>query len=227
MPASRRQFLERIAGSAVMFGAVPLGIDNALSALGQPAAERAPDEFDLTWVQRITGKHKAVFDVPELDSAHGVWRASVWKNQYHNVLGIPLSDLSAVLVLRANGIALAMQQSFWDAYGVGKAKKVMHPVTQQPTDRNPALLSSERGEVSEVRSAYALDKFIAGGGIALACNAAFNDCIQLIIDKDGMSREDARKKAVSLLVPGVILQPSGVFAAIRAQEAGCAYLRSS
>jgi hypothetical protein len=29
------------------------------------------------------------------------------------------------------------------------------------------------------------------------------------------------------MVPGVILQPSGVFAAVRAQEAGCHYVRAS
>ena len=37
----------------------------------------------------------------------------------------------------------------------------------------------------------------------------------------------ARKQAIGYLVPGVILQPSGVFAAIRAQEAGATYLRAS
>ena len=36
-----------------------------------------------------------------------------------------------------------------------------------------------------------------------------------------------RKQAIAYLVPGVILQPSGVFAAIRAQEAGATYLRAS
>ncbi|HVT40188.1 MAG TPA: hypothetical protein VHE78_14200 [Gemmatimonadaceae bacterium] len=227
MTASRREFLERMAGSAVMFGAVPLSIDGTLRAFGEPAPDRAPDEFDLTWVKRITGTHKAVFDVPEVDSGYGVWRASIYKNQYHDTLGVPLSDLSAVVVLRHNGIALAMQQAFWDAYGVGKAKKAMHPITEQPTDKNPAMLSSEHDGVAERFGAMALDKFIAAGGIALACNLALADCVQLVVTKDGLSKEDARKKTLSLLVPGVIVQPSGVFAAIRAQEAGCVYLRAS
>ena len=61
----------------------------------------------------------------------------------------------------------------------------------------------------------------------LACNLAFADCVSLVKAKDGLSDQDARTKALSLLVPGVILQPSGVFAAIRAQEAGCVYLRAS
>jgi len=73
----------------------------------------------------------------------------------------------------------------------------------------------------------ALDKFIARGGIALACNLALMDCIELIKSKENVDDATARKQAIAYMVPGVILQPSGVFAAIRAQEAGAIYLRAS
>jgi hypothetical protein len=75
--------------------------------------------------------------------------------------------------------------------------------------------------------AMALDKFIARGGIALGCNLAFGDCVELVKSKENLDDAAARKQALSFLVPGVILQPSGVFAAIRAQEAGAIYLRAS
>jgi hypothetical protein len=73
----------------------------------------------------------------------------------------------------------------------------------------------------------ALDKFIARGGIALACNLAFDDMVELVSKKDGGTPEAARKTALAGLVPGVILQPSGVFAALHAQDQGCRYLRAS
>src|SRR4029450_2499431 len=95
-------------------------------------------------------KHKAIFDVAEVDSGYGVWRATIWSKQYQDVLGASPKDLSAVLVLRHNGITLAMQQAFWDKYGIGKAKGALDPVTQKPTDKNPALLSSSRGEEPEM-----------------------------------------------------------------------------
>ena len=37
----------------------------------------------------------------------------------------------------------------------------------------------------------------------------------------------AREMALRHVVPGVLLQPSGVFAVLRAQEAGCQYLMAS
>lgn len=227
MTASRRKFLEHIAGSAVMLGAAPASFDGTLRAFREASDSHAEDDFDLSWVSRVSGKHRAVFDVPEVDSGYGVWRASIWRNQYQQTLQVAPRDLSAVVVLRHNGIALAMQQAFWNAHGVGKAKKAMHPETEMPTDRNPAMLSSARGDIAQKFDELALDRFIASGGIVLACNLAFADCVRLVKAKDGLSDLDARAKALSLLVPGVIMQPSGVFAAIRAQEAGCVYLRAS
>ena len=75
--------------------------------------------------------------------------------------------------------------------------------------------------------AFALDKFMANGGIALACDLAFDDMVKLVTKKHKGSAETARKTALTMLVPGVILQPSGVFAAVRAQDVGCKYVRAS
>ena len=227
MDTSRRDFLGKVAVNAAALGAMPLSFDLASSAFAATPAPAQGEKWDVSWTNRVTGKHKAIFDVPEVDSGYGVWRATIWGKQYQDVLGVSPKDMSAVVVLRHNGIVLAMQQPFWDKYGIGKAKNALDPVTQKPTDKNPALLSSSRGEVPDMFDPMALDKFIARGGIALACNLAFADCVELVKGKENLNDADARKQAISYLVPGVILQPSGVFAAIRAQEAGAIYLRAS
>jgi len=226
METTRRDFLSKIAVSAATLGAMPMSFELTSSAFAATPPAQG-EKWDLSWVNKVTGKHKAVFDVPEVDSGYGVWRVSLWGKQYMDVLGAQAKDISPVLVLRHNGIALAMNQAFWDKYGVGKAKNALHPVTQQPTDRNPALLSSSRSEVPAQFDDVALDKYLARGGIALGCNLAFGDCVELVKSKENLSDEAARKQALSYLVPGVILQPSGVFAVIRAQEAGATYIRAS
>ena len=228
MTHDRREFLGRVAAGA-MLGAMPLsGIASAFAGPEPTRGVAEPDDtWDLSWVGRVTGKYRAVFDVPEIDSGYGVWRASLWVQQYTEVLKARPTEMSPVLVLRHKGIALAMTQAFWDSYGVSKQEPVLHPITQQGTDRNPALLSSTRGEVPADFDAVALDKYLGRGGIALACNLALDDMIALVSKKDGASAEVARKTAIAGLVPGVILQPSGVFAALHAQDAGCKYLRAS
>lgn len=225
MSQDRREFLERIASGA-MLASFPASID-VLSALRPGAPVRPAEEFDLTWTNRVTGKYRAVFDVPEIDSGYGVWRASIWVKQYMDALKAGPKDCTPVLVLRHNGIALAMKQSFWDKYGVSKDKNVLHPITQQGTDRNPALLSSSRNEIPADFDEVALDRYIARGNITLACNLAFDDMIALVSAKDGTTGDASRKTALEGLLPGVVLQPSGVFAAIRAQDVGCRYIRAS
>ena len=71
-------------------------------------------------------------------------------------------------------------------------------------------------------------QFLAGGGIVLACNLALSlDMVPKFKARDKSTGEAAHKAAVAALIPGVILQPSGVFAAIRAQQVGCTYVRAT
>ena len=225
MSTTRREFVTRMAATAVV-GSLPLALD-ARSLAAMPALTAAPEKWDVSWTGRLTGKYKAIFDVPEIDSGYGVWRASIWGKQYMETLGAAAKDLSPVLVLRHNAIFLAMQQSFWDKYGIGAEKKAMHPLTEQPTDKNPALLSSERQDLPPELDGVALDQYIKRGNVALGCNLAFDEVVGVVQKKDNVSPEEARKQAIASLVPGVILQPSGVFAALHAQDVGCKYLRAS
>ena len=222
---NRRAFLEQL-GASAMLATFPLTSSGATEFIPRDMSTTS-DAWDLSWTGRVTGKYRAVFDVPEIDSGYGVWRAGVWKNQYVDVLKASPKDCSPVVVLRAKGIALAMNQKFWDEYAIGKENAVKHPVTEQLTDRNPALLSSARKEQPAMFDGFALDKFMASGGIALACDLAFDEMVTLVTKKHKGSAETARKIALTMLVPGVILQPSGVFAAVRAQDVGCKYVRAS
>jgi hypothetical protein len=227
MSTNRREFLGQLTSSAGMLGVLPLmgGVASAIDA--NVFSPSSAEEWDLSWAKKLTTKYRAVFDVPEIENGYGVWRASIWGSQYQQTLNIQPKDMTAVLVLRHNGIVLAMNQVFWDKYQIGKERKVLHPVTEEPTDRNPALLSSSRGEQPANFDAMALDKFIARGGIALACNLAFADVVGLIARTDKVSEEEARTQATAMLVPGVVMQPSGVFASLYAQDLGCRYLRAS
>ena len=180
----------------------------------------------MEWPGRLKGKYKAVFDNTEPESGYGVWRAAAWAGQYIEHLKAPPADVVPVLVLRHNAIVLAMQQSFWDKYGIGATKKITHPLTMEPTSKNPALLDEKDGIPAPFNNA-GLTKQLARGVTTLACNLALQDCVDLIAKTDKVDAAEARKRAIAYLVPGVILQPSGVFAVTRAQEAGASYVKAS
>ena len=227
MSTSRRAFVERLTASTLLLGTTPLMFDGGLREL-EAATRFAPaDEFDMSWTAKVTGKHKAVMDVPEVDSAYGVWRAGITKGQLADVLKVPAKDVSMVLVLRHMGVNLAMNQAYWDAFGIGKEKNATHPADGKPTTKNPALLDAKAGLPKQF-DGLSIPQFIAGGGIVLACNLALNlDVVPKFQARDKSTEAAAHKAAAAMLIPGVILQPSGVFAAVRAQQLGCAYVRAS
>ena len=227
MPTNRREFLERL-GAAAVVGALPRAAGTGDAAWYAPAAplKTSPEDWDLKWPDALKGKaHKAVFDCTEIENGYGVWRATIWENQYQATMLAKPGTARTVLVLRHHAVALALSQEFWDRYEVGKDLTAMHPITEQPTDRNPALLTVP--DLPEPMAGFALPKFMARGGIALACNLALQHHVNKLKATDGVTDEEAQKRVVAALVPGVILQPSGVFATVRAQQAGCVYVKAS
>ncbi|MGH8248605.1 MAG: hypothetical protein ACREUU_19490 [Gammaproteobacteria bacterium] len=225
MDATRREFLGKVTAGAAAYSALPLAI--ALSACDAEGSNQAAGEFDFSWPAKLTGKHKSVFDMAEVESGYGLWRGNAWAGQVQQYMGVPATDVSLAIILRHNAIVLAMDQAFWDKYGVGKMKSVTHPMTQQPTDKNPVLLGVAEG-VPAPFDAAALPKQQARGVVFLACNLAFNlDVVPIVVAADKVSEADARKSALTHVLPGVLLQPSGVFAATRAQETGCTYVKAS
>jgi len=223
MSTTRREFVERMAAGAALIGGIPL--TSRIEKVVSTATPAAKDTWDLSWAKHVrSAKNKAVFDSPEIESGLGVMRAGIWKAQVNDVQGVPLSQISAISVMRHEGIVLAMQQSFWDRYGVGPMKKATG-LDGAPTNTNPVLVSAGDSALPPVLANARLEKFIAGGGIALACNLAFElDILPIVMQKDGLAHDAARKLALTMLIPGVILQPSGVFAVVHAQEAGAQYV---
>jgi hypothetical protein len=225
MEATRRDFLGKVTGGAVAFTAMPLAL--ALTSCTAEGSNQAAGEFDFAWPGRMTGKHKAVFDMAEIESGYGLWRGNAWAGQVQQFMSAAPTDVSLAIILRHNAIVLAMDQAFWDKYGVGKMKEVTHPMTQQVTDKNPVLLGAADG-VPAPFDAAALPKQQERGVVFLGCNLAFNlDVVPIVVAADKVSEDAARKTALAHLLPGVLLQPSGVLAATMAQEAGCTYVKAS
>lgn len=228
MQTNRREFIDRLATGTAALGGLSLGLGalpDRLEAAGAVVARQGT--WNTSWPDRLDGEIRAVYDVPEIESGYGVWRASVWAAQFEAALGVHAQRTSTALVLRHNAIVLAMRQGFWDRYGVGADGSVTHPLTSEVTTRNPALLGPADG-IGEPYVHFALDRFQARGGVVLACDLALQDLIAIVEKVDGVGNGVARERAVAALVPGVILQPSGVFAVMLAQHrAQALYVRAS
>jgi hypothetical protein len=223
---NRRGFLARVAGSAVALVAGGLVAPPAGNAAERPPM--ALDPWDDSWVQRVTGKHRQVFDAPEIAEGAVLHQARMFMRGYAEVYGTTDADTTAVLVFRHEAIPIVLGDEAWDHYQLGKALKLKDPTTGKDARRNPFLNPSPGDKYGLVWNDGSLDKLLERGAIGLACNLAIGGFAEEhIVKHDRVSFEEAKTRAHAALLPGIAVQPSGIFAVARAQETGCNYIRAA
>jgi hypothetical protein len=219
MEPERRKFFRTLAALSAGSAFLP-------SASGAESTSPAPvsDEWDLSWRDRVTGEFRAVFDSPGVNDGVGLWRAADWKRTVRAVYGDAAKDASAVLVIRHEAIPMIMNGAFWERHDLSKARKIKDPATSKHVPYNPFV---SKPDASGNTRSFTLDGFLADGGIILACNYAFGFMVGMEAKKQKVKASEARSAALEYLIPGVILQPSGFFAVIEAQRAGCHFFPAS
>lgn len=221
MTHPRRDFLGWIGASALL-GATPATL---LASSPSDAPRAIADDFDMSWTDKMTGKHRAVFDSPQVSEGAALYRAIFWRDQYKSVYGTDPATMNPVVVFRHEAISLVMSDSYWERFELGKTTKIRDTNGKKWAKVNPIRAAPAGAPASAAK--YSLEAFMASGGIVLACNLAFGDVVGTYMKADKLKHDEARKAALAQLIPGVILQPSGVFATLRAQEAGCGYILAS
>jgi intracellular sulfur oxidation DsrE/DsrF family protein len=63
------------------------------------------------------------------------------------------------------------------------------------------------------------------GLTVLVCNRAAMNMAHSFAEKYKLDVEKVREEVRNGLIPGALLMPNGIFAIVRAQNAGCAYLK--
>ena len=223
MGTDRREFLGAMVGAGMALGGKPEHRHGGTPFRSSSASLVPSSDWDVSWTAKISGVHRAVFDSPEVSEGLGLLRTLVWIKDYGEVYGAAPADMSAVVVLRHNGIWMVMNDEFWAQHDIGALTKINDPKTKLPIKRNPFLGPTPFADLPPQAADNVLTK-VLGTATVLACNLAFQDVVEKV---KGHAGDEARAIALEHLIPGIILQPSGVFAVTRAQEAGCQYMLAS
>src|SRR3989442_697877 len=211
----RRGFLGRLAATAAagVAGLTPLRLEAQPSRQDQV---RGADPSFETWLNRINGKHKMIFDAPEPNSGMPVVWPRVWLNGNNENYGTKDADNSAVIVLRHSAIPIAMQDALWVKYKLGE------------------VFNIKDGDAPAVRNVFVkgmplplpgtgLEALLASGAHVGCCNVALTVYSGMVAQKMNMDAAAVKAEWVAGLIPGVQVVPSGVLAVARSQEKGCAY----
>ena len=196
----------------------------------------------MSWVDRVTGKHRQVFDAPEVADGTVLHQARMWLAGYAEMYGTKDAEMSPVLVIRHSAIPMVFGDAIWASLDLGAElakeqmgepamvpKPIRDPATGEPTRRNPFLASNlkDGAKYAAIWPDGGLDSLIARGATVLACGLALRGFAGFVAAKEKSDPKAAAEKLKANLVPGVIVMPSGIFAVTRAQEAGCQYLRAT
>jgi hypothetical protein len=241
----RREFIGALAASAIAIAgtacaspasAVQTAVTPAPTpnAPVPPPAPAEPVHWDDSWFAKLTAKHKAVFDSPDFGDGIALQHATGYIRGMRDALAASLDDVQTVIVMRHHAIPMAFNDAMWEKYSIGEERKVKDSANKWAT-RNPfAVAEPSTGAHARPNTNAGADRpqanlgwFASHGQILLGCDMATRGYAAIIASKTKSDSRAIYDELKANLLPGVILQPTGVYAVLRAQEAGCAFFKST
>ena len=224
-PLPRRDFLGAVAvaGAALAVGACATAAGG--SAAGMPAMAPAPPAkddgpFDHSWLDRLTAKHKQIFDVPSYEDGGGLVLARNYLNGLRDGFGLEAPDVHAVLGIHGDAAPVVFSDAIWAKYAWGKDTKTKDPRTGAWALRN-VYWQARPGEDTYESS---VDRLQSRGSQFLFCNNVMRYLARSMASRHGTTYAAMRAELVAGLLPGVIVVPAMVTALGMAQERGCSYV---
>ena len=210
----RRAFMDRVMalGAAVGLGGL---------ARAEPAHAAAAPPPDESWIARLRGRHKQLFDAPNVDGGRALVHIRNYLNAYRDAYGLRDADVSALLVVYAQTVPWAFGDEAWAAYGLGKMADLEEG--GQPARRN---VFRNPGAGGMVPADAGIDALMRRGLVVVLCNNSFSRWVRDISSAGHGTPDEVRARMLGWLIPGVTLVPAAVLAVNRAQESGCTYFYS-
>lgn len=225
----RRKFLGTIAtGAAALglstFGSAAFAKTGTATDPGHPSVN-LPDADE--WFNKITGKHRIVYDVTQPHHGNELMMPFAWARVFlltNAATGTPEKESSVVTVWRHSAIPFAMEDRLWEKYKFGEMFNIIDDTTGAASLRNRFWKPNPGYSVPGVGPVpIGINELQASGALFCVCNMAITVYSAVAAQKMNMKHEDVTKDWLSGILPGVQIVPSGVWAIGRAQEHKCGY----
>lgn len=225
---SRRAFLVQLAGAGTAYVALDgctrqppdLTMPPAGGVASKTHSDPEPDRsWDHSWLKRITGRHKQVFDVGFLGEGQALRTVRNYLNAFRDVYGIDPPAVSAVVGIAGPAFPIDFSDDIWAKYGLGEDSKTKDPRTGGPATCNVF----RQADSGEPYADYTVEALQARGVVFWMCNNALKVVTKRLATKLQMPPEVVRAELIAGLLPGVYLVPAHTMALGLAQERGCTY----
>ena len=223
---SRRSVLSRL---GVLSAAVALRPDSAFATTAAAAGNRgrAADDWDLSWLDDLKGKHKQVFDCGTFtDEDTPTHVVANWLDAHKEVFGLEHPQVNALMGIAFNAFPLNATSTLWKKYALGEMWKIhdrdtgewaeRHVLYEPPADL-PANPGAQRFAKMTVRSLQ------SRGTLLWQCNNALIGIAHMLGERTSQPWEAVYDELKAGLVPGVKLVPAHTLLIGLVQERGCTY----
>lgn len=213
---TRRHFIAQLGA-----GAAAGLLDADELRAGTSAAGRS--EWDTSWLDRLApARFRVVFNVNEIGEGAALYHVATFLEHFAAVHGTAEAETRPVAVFRRQGTPMAFADAMWDRYALGADHRITDPATREPARRN-VYWRAAPGASAESAAAR-IEPLHARGLISLVCNVSLGNWGRSIGARVGRDPAEVTRDLAANLVPGAIVVPSGIYALIRAQNAGCAVM---
>jgi len=218
-PLHRRGFLGVLATGAAALGISSLTSPASLSAKPKVIPGPSDDAGFETWLNKIKGKHRQIFDAPDANGGFPF----AWSRIFYmtnNAVGTPDNEITVVVILRHDAIPLSMNHPLWEKYKFGEFFKITDKATNAPAVRNP-FYQPKPNELP--LPGMSIEDLSKTGVLFGACDMALTFYSGMMAKSLNADAAEIKKDWVSGILPGIHIVPSGVLAINRTQEHGCTY----
>lgn len=209
----RRGFLAGAIGGLAALGILPA----SAAATRVPSTGTVPQSgWDMSWLDRLTGKHKQVFDLADANNLRVIRN---WLDAHEEVYGLKAPQLNAVVGITRGAFPANASDALYQKFPIGEMWKLTDPETSKPALRNLYLddgrLPSDKG--STVR------RLQARGTIFWQCNKALQRVSAMVGEAVKRPEPEVYAELRAGLNPGVIVVPAHTMLLGLCQERGCSY----
>jgi intracellular sulfur oxidation DsrE/DsrF family protein len=215
MLTSRRAFIAQV-GAGAAAATLP-----DLEELRAGVTAARSTSWDTSWIDRLNAaQFRVVFNASDISDGAAMNYASTFFQDYREVHSTSDAQTRPVIVFRRLGTPMALNDSMWEKYAIGEDTKTSE--SGAPAKRN--VFWASRAGASAQSAADKIQNLHARGMISLVCSIATENWGRGFAAKLKRDVAEVQNELKANLVPGAILVPSGIYALIRAQNAGCAYM---
>ena len=178
----------------------------------------AGQEWDFSWLDKLTGKHRQLFDLGNLEIGLIVVRN--WYDAWERIFWLKHPDVNAVVGIAGSTFPINASDELYREFPIGERWQIKDPVTGEWAVRN---IFMEGGEGPPMLREAKVRLLQARGAVFWQCNNALHGVAHQLASVTQRTQPEIYAALRKGLNPGVIVVPAHTMLVGLCQERGCTY----